>query len=143
MFISEWLALIVSGIAAGTDLKWRRIPHFLTIPSIVTAVVFHFREGLSVWELVWGIVPAAILYLIAVATHGRGLGGGDIMLVLLIGIAVGGIFTWVCLLLAFLFGAIVLVGTFLIFQKQITEYPLAPFLFLGLLCSQLLQHGLQ
>jgi prepilin peptidase CpaA len=77
-----WILSAVFALAAGlTDLRWRRIPNWLTVPAILTAIVLHAIGGgwpgarLSLLGTALGLGLLLPLVLI------RALGAGDWKLV--------------------------------------------------------------
>lgn len=83
------LAIIVVGTAMLTDLRWRRIPNFLTLPAIGLAiglrVAFQGWPGLAI--ALGGAIVAPVLLLLL--HGGKGLGMGDLKLAAAIGAIVG------------------------------------------------------
>lgn len=86
MHAAIWLLSALFALAAGiTDLRWRRIPNWLTYPAVPVAVVLHAIAGrwpetkLSLEGLALGfgiLLPFVLL---------RSLGGGDLKLVSALG----------------------------------------------------------
>lgn len=85
-----WILSAVFAMTAGfTDLRWRRIPNWLTYPAAPIAVALHAIAGR--WPeaklSLEGLALAAILFLVFYLL--RGLGGGDLKLGIGLGAFVG------------------------------------------------------
>ncbi|WP_342319828.1 prepilin peptidase [Corynebacterium mayonis] len=79
LFVLVVCAAVWSVALAYWDLRWGRLPDFLTLPAGALALGSIWLWPAAVWALVW---PA--FYLLG----GRGIGGGDIKLALPLGAAV-------------------------------------------------------
>lgn len=79
--LSLWL-----GILALSDLRWKRVPVWLlTVGGIImTFMSFnqHAQGGKNAAELVWGLVPGALLLLTAAVTKKAGIADGIVLLLL-------------------------------------------------------------
>jgi prepilin peptidase CpaA len=84
-----FLALIVAGIAAGIDVKSRRIPNWLTIPGFFMGLTVN--QILYGWNgLKWGLAGAlAMLAVLLPIVLLRGLGAGDWKLMGALGATLG------------------------------------------------------
>jgi prepilin peptidase CpaA len=80
------LTLVVS-IAAFTDLKWRRIPNWLTLPALPVGVIAQSVYGDGVWQSLAGAL-AGFLALLPLFLIGAG-GAGDVKLFAAVGSFVG------------------------------------------------------
>ena len=97
-----WITAVLL-VAAISDLRWRKIPNWLTYPTMIAAIIYHAsRSGLtgglfSLEGIALGTALLIIPYLMG------GMGAGDVKLLGAVGGLVGpqGVF------LAFLFSAIV------------------------------------
>lgn len=92
--INIWAAIAVSvfiGIAVYTDLKWRRIPNWITVPAFALAVLFHVLvagwSGLAMSLAGFGTGFGILLVLWLIG----GGGGGDVKLMGAAGAWVGAI----------------------------------------------------
>lgn len=99
------------------DLRLKLIPDIITFPGMIYfAVLRLFYRTDPWWDYVLGfIVAGGLLLLIAVVSRG-GMGGGDIKLMAMTGLAIG----WKWALLAFLFATLIggLVGLALLLFKM-------------------------
>jgi prepilin peptidase CpaA len=90
--MTEWLtgaALIaVATLATWFDLKERRVPNALTVPSFAFAVLVGLLNGLP--GLGWALAGGAICFLFALPLFlAGGLGGGDVKLLTAFGAFLG------------------------------------------------------
>lgn len=87
--VQQWIALVVSVCACGTDIRTRRIPNEITLGStavaLAYALVVHGARGLLFAVLGWtaGLVIFLPFYLL------RGLGAGDVKLMACLGAWLG------------------------------------------------------
>lgn len=79
--LSLWL-----GILAVLDLRWKRVPVWLLAVggTILTFVSVNWcvLEVKGITELVWGLVPGALLLLMAMTTKKAGIADGIVLLLL-------------------------------------------------------------
>lgn len=84
-----WVVLMVVTVAAFTDLRSRRIPNWLTLPSLaaglVTCGMLHGLDGL--WRSAAGAGLAVLL--LAALCFLRGMGWGDLKLCAAVGAWIG------------------------------------------------------
>ncbi len=86
MAFASTSALIVTLIAAVCDLRWRRIPNWLTLAALVSALVWHTSQG--TWrDAALGMLLAALIYLPLWLVGGRG--GGDVKFMAALGAWLG------------------------------------------------------
>ncbi len=97
------LCSLLLGIAICLDMRWNRIPNWLTVPACLTGILYHvwsngLAEGLlfSLQGLVTGFAILLIPFLLG------GMGGGDVKLLAALGSWIGtsGVFN------LFLYGAL-------------------------------------
>ncbi|MBU0650022.1 prepilin peptidase [Patescibacteria group bacterium] len=85
-----------------------------------------------------GLVIALFFYLLVVLTKGRGMGGGDVKLGLLLGLVNGFPDGFVAVFLAFIIGSVVSLGLMAFSKKGLKDVvPFGPFLILGSVLSLL------
>ena len=79
--LSLWL-----GIMAVIDLRWKRIPVWLLAVGGMIVTIMSFNQytqaAKSFAELIWGLVPGALLLLMSVATKKAGIADGIVLLLL-------------------------------------------------------------
>ncbi len=121
-------------LVALIDLKHRLVLNVLVYPAIVITLVAHLIAGQLSMTIVGGVFAFMIFYGTALVKPGT-LGGGDVKLATLIGIAFGfPNILWVLIVGAG--SAAVIAGYFLLTAKgTIRSIPYAPFLCLGALIA--------
>lgn len=100
------LTIVVVTVAVITDLLWRRIPNFLTIPAFVLAVVVRlvFQGWTGLGLAIAGAVAAPVLLLLM--HGGKGIGMGDLKLTAAIGAMLGPVMAVVTVLLSAVAGGL-------------------------------------
>jgi len=98
--------IVVVTVAVITDLLWRRIPNFLTIPAFVLAVVVRlvFQGWTGLGLAIAGAVAAPVLLLLM--HGGKGIGMGDLKLTAAIGAMLGPVMAVVTVLLSAVAGGL-------------------------------------
>jgi prepilin peptidase CpaA len=104
------LTIILVGAAMITDLRSRRIPNFLTLPTLGLALILRFAfQGWAGLGLALG--GAALAPLLLLAMHGgKGLGMGDLKLAMAVGAIVGPLLAFVSMLAAAIAGGVMAVA---------------------------------
>lgn len=107
------LTLVVA--ASVTDLKWRRIPNYLTLPGILAGFAIHF-VGSGWWGLLLAFSGTLLAPCVLSLLHGgKGLGMGDIKLAAALGALFGPVMGTVAMLASGVCGGILAV--FWIFKE--------------------------
>ncbi len=83
-----WLVLVPAVLAALIDVRSRRIPNAIVIPSLAVVLVLSWLQGAG-WAAVVGMVVAATPGVGARVAAGGGFGAGDVKLLAYGGAAVG------------------------------------------------------
>jgi len=88
-FVYPATATVVALIGAGTDIKSRRIPNYLTGPAILLGLLLHV--SLDGWHGLWtsfaaGLIAGAIFLALYLA---GGMGAGDVKLITAVGCIAG------------------------------------------------------
>lgn len=136
-----YLTLLGILIAATiTDLKYRLIYNrFVLIGIVVTGVIRIFSHPKPWWDYVLtGFGVFIVLYLIAVFTDERSIGGGDVKLFGMMGLALGWEPFFIIFLLSHVLAAVYVLGLKIIHWKETnrkTEFPFAPFILLATLIA--------
>ena len=107
--------LVVS--AAGSDLRARRVPNWITIPGLVLAIALNtvLPHGSGWRSSLLGLVAASAVYLIFFAL--RAMGAGDVKLMAAVGAAVGPANWFLIFVVTALFGGVAAVGTILVRKR--------------------------
>ncbi|HCC22494.1 hypothetical protein A2480_04490 [Candidatus Uhrbacteria bacterium RIFOXYC2_FULL_47_19] len=122
----NWFIISVLTIVFVFDLRYMLIPRLVVLPAFVLVLAANLFLGLSVWSMVLGIVVSAgFFWLQYLLSHGRWIGGGDINLGLLMGVALGFPNALAALFLAYIVGAAV--GVSLLATKRSTWHDELPF----------------
>jgi len=119
-------------ISTYTDLRYRKIFDVITFTAIGVILiirVFHHPQGISMY--LWGLLPAVLFYLAAWMSKGKAIGGGDIKLILFLGLTIGGIGTIMSIAYAFLTALLLAAVLYVAAGKKFSEYPMAPFFTVG------------
>lgn len=116
------------------DLRYRLIPNVLVYPAVIVALLLAFAQpDFTAAALVGGGMAFGVFYLTALLQPGK-LGGGDVKLAGLIGLAFGFPGMLWALLVGGSMGAIV-AAYLLLAKRDIPGIPYAPFLCLGALVA--------
>ncbi len=118
IYFGLWLYILTSLIILAVyDLHWMLLPDVVLLPAVAVTAAYLFglvlsRQPLAMvtGPLIAGFGAGAGFYALAAITRGKGMGGGDIKLVFLMGLLLGIQKTATALFLAFLSAAIVGVG---------------------------------
>jgi leader peptidase (prepilin peptidase) / N-methyltransferase len=154
-FVKGLVFAMVLIVLIFTDLSERRIPHKITLPAIALGVAFSFLTPVDNrpigWLLArWSVFPSPLLLsLIGAAAgaliggglffvvgeifyhlrHKEGLGFGDVMLMLVVGVFLGPPLTLMTILLGSLLGSFIAIPTTLINSKfRNYQWPYGSFL---------------
>ena len=133
----NFVAGVVLFVLAVIDFKKKWIPVGPVLALGGVLLVFRLFEGVTISNLVYGLVPGVILLLVAWITKEK-IGVGDGLLFLSLGCGYG--IESMMLLLAAAFGAAAVISmVLLVFGRanRKTELPFLPFLFVGWLVSVL------
>lgn len=135
-----WLVVGVMVVIFIFDLRWYLIPDQVTLPAMAAVVAFNLAiefwlgggeaAGLF-WRnwLIGGIIGGGFFLLQFLATKGKGIGGGDLRLGLLMGLVLGWQNLLVALFLAYMAGSIVGLTLISLGKKQWgSKLPLGVFL---------------
>lgn len=128
---------VVSGLLVifFADIKYYIIPFQILLPSLAIVVIWHlyFQPEFFLSFLISGLAAFAFFLFIFLITKGRGMGFGDVILALYMGVLLGFPNIVVALYVAFLTGAIVSIILILTGKKELKGgvIPFGPFLIFG------------
>lgn len=130
LLIRNWFVIAVMIIIFVYDLRWYLILDVVTLPACLVVLGLNLALGYSWQNLLFsGIIGAGFFLIQFLISRGRWLGGGDIRLGLLMGLALGWPDVILAILLAYVSGS--LVGLSLVAggkKKWGAKLPLAVFL---------------
>jgi len=88
-FVYPAVATVVALIGAGTDIKSRRIPNYLTGPAILLGLLLH--TSLDGWHGLWTSLAAGLIcgVIFLVFYLAGGMGAGDVKLIAAVGCIAG------------------------------------------------------
>ena len=132
--IQFFTVAVLLGIASVKDIKTREIPDWISFCVLCAAVLDFNIQNL------WGIIVAAIFFVVALQT-GK-IGGGDVKLIAALSV-VCGLWSSLALLLFAQLSMLVFYWISVIVQKSHggtadKVLPFVPFIFIGYLCSVLI-----
>jgi len=115
------------------DFKWQIIPDRFSLPAIAIILILNFFAGVSVYSMAIGAAIAGGFFLLQfLISKGRWIGGGDIRLGALIGVALGFQKTILALLISYVLGAVIsLILIYLQKKKMDSEIAFGTFLICG------------
>ncbi|WP_243297455.1 prepilin peptidase [Bacillus litorisediminis] len=135
--VVSFLLISLLSIIIVTDLKYMLIPNKILIYFLVFLLVYRVFSPLDPWwnPYAAGVGVSLFLLLVAILSKG-GMGGGDIKLFFVIGIALGFPNVLLTFFLATIIGAVIgMIGIFLGRIKKRQAIPFGPFIALGALLS--------
>ena len=128
--IRDWFLISVMIVIFIYDLRWYLILDKVALPACAIIFLFNFFLGIS-WQnmLISGIIGSSFFLIQFIISKGKWIGGGDIRLGLLMGLALGWPYVILAIFLAYLIGSAVGVGLILAGKKQWgSKVPLGVFL---------------
>ncbi len=130
--ITAMLAAAFLLLIALIDIKYRIVPNALIYPSMFVVVVLHaLARTIPLSEIVVGGMFAFMIFFVVMQLRPGDLGGGDVKLAGMLGLAFGFPDILYVLLIGTGAGAVFAVGGVLARQSRKLTFPYAPFLCLG------------
>lgn len=129
----DWFLIAVMIVIFVYDLRWYLILDLVTLPACVVVFCLNLLLGIS-WQnmLVSGIIGGSFFLVQYLISRGKWIGGGDIRLGLLMGLALGWPAILPAIFLSYFIGSIVGIGLIAAGQKKWgSEIPLGVFLSVG------------
>jgi prepilin signal peptidase PulO-like enzyme (type II secretory pathway) len=126
----DWFLIAVMIVVFVIDLRWYLILDIVVLPAAAIVFILNLILGIS-WQnlLISGIIGGSFFLIQFLISKGKWIGGGDIRLGLLMGLALGWPNILVALFLAYFIGSIVGIGLILAGKKKWGgEVPLGTFL---------------
>lgn len=123
------VSLIMLGILAKYDLKWKKIPQVWMLLFTGIAFLFAYINRTSIYEMIVSMIPGMILLTISLLTH-EAIGYGDGAVALVLGLMLGVDLCVFSVLLGFLL--IAPYALYRMWKRNKEPIPLIPFLLLGM-----------
>jgi leader peptidase (prepilin peptidase) / N-methyltransferase len=129
----DWLIITVMTALFVFDLRWYILPDALTLPAALSLFALNILAGFSLWNLlISGIIGSSFFLVQYLISKGKWIGGGDIRMGLLMGIALGWPLTIVAIFLSYILGSLVSIPLLLSGKKKFgSKIPLGVFLAAG------------
>jgi len=108
ILLRDWFLISIMIVIFVQDLRWYVILDKVTLPACLIVLLLNLFLGYSLWNLlISGIISGSFFLLQFIISGGKWIGGGDIRLGMLMGLALGWPPVLVALFLAYLIGSIV------------------------------------
>ncbi|MFH0951468.1 MAG: prepilin peptidase [bacterium] len=137
LLIRNWLLIVILTTIFVMDLRWYVIVDKVSLPASAIILAINLYLGLP-WQnlALAGIIGGSFFLLQFVVSKGKWIGGGDIRLGLLMGVALGWPQVAVALFLAYILGSIYGVLFIILGKKDLkAKVPFGTFLSLGTLIT--------
>ncbi len=133
----DWFIISVMIVVFIYDLRWYEILDKVTIPACLAVLAMNLLLGFSLWNLlISGIIGGGFFLIQFLISQGKWIGGGDIRLGLLMGLALGWPVVILAIIISYFIGSVVGVGLILTGKKKWgSEVPLGVFLAAGTIIS--------
>lgn len=128
--LKSWFIISVMTIIFIYDLKWYLILDIITLPACLIVFILNLATGQN-WQnlLISGIIGAGFFLLQFVVSNGKWIGGGDIRLGLLMGLALGWPMVLVAIFIAYIIGSFIGIILLILKKKSFgSKIPLGIFL---------------
>lgn len=111
MLIRDWFLVSIFTIIFIMDFRWYVILDRVSLPAIIVSLIINLALGFS-WQslLISATIGASFFLIQFIVSRGRWIGGGDVRLGLLLGIALGWPYIVAVIFLAYGLGAIIGLG---------------------------------
>jgi leader peptidase (prepilin peptidase) / N-methyltransferase len=126
----DWFIIAAMTIIFIYDLRWYLILDIVTLPACVVVFLLNLTLGIT-WQnmLISGIIGSSFFLIQFLISRGKWIGGGDIRLGLLMGLALGWPLILVAIFIAYIIGSFISVGLIIAKKKQwSSQIPLGIFL---------------
>lgn len=131
--LRDWFLIAVMIVIFIYDLRWYLILDLVTLPACLAILILNLFLGFNLWDLlISGIIGGSFFLVQFLISRGKWIGGGDIRLGLLMGLALGWPAVLTAIILSYFMGSIVGLGLIISGKKQWgSELPLGVFLSAG------------
>ena len=129
----DWFLISAMMVIFIYDLRWYLILDIVTLPACLVVLILNLALGFSLWNLlVSGIIGSGFFLLQFLISGGKWIGGGDIRLGLLMGLALGWPGVIAAIIISYFLGSLVGLGLIAAGKKRWgSEIPLGVFLAAG------------
>ncbi|MDP2709368.1 MAG: prepilin peptidase [bacterium] len=131
--LRDWFLISAMIVVFIYDLRWYLILDIVTLPACLIALILNLLLGFDLWNLlISGIIGSSFFLSQFIISGGRWIGGGDIRLGLLMGLALGWPGVMVAIIISYFLGSIAGLGLIAAGKKQWgSQLPLGVFLAAG------------
>jgi leader peptidase (prepilin peptidase) / N-methyltransferase len=131
--LRDWFLISVMIVIFIYDLRWYLILDKVTLPACLIVFILNLILGINLWNLlISGIIGGSFFLIQFLISRGKWIGGGDIRLGLLMGLALGWPGVILAIIISYFLGSIIGIGLILSGKKQwSSEVPLGVFLTIG------------
>ena len=131
--LRDWFLISAMMVIFIYDLRWYLILDIVTLPACLVVLILNLALGFSLWNLlVSGIIGSGFFLLQFLISGGKWIGGGDIRLGLLMGLALGWPGVIAAIIISYFLGSLVGLGLIAAGKKRWgSEIPLGVFLAAG------------
>jgi len=131
--LRDWFLISAMMVIFIYDLRWYLILDIVTLPAGLVVLILNLALGFSLWNLlVSGIIGSGFFLLQFLISGGKWIGGGDIRLGLLMGLALGWPGVIAAIIISYFLGSLVGLGLIAAGKKRWgSEVPLGVFLAAG------------
>ena len=131
--LRDWFIIAVMIVIFIYDLHWYLILDIVTLPACFIIFILNLILGFGLWNLlISGIIGGSFFLIQFVISKGKWIGGGDIRLGLLMGLALGWPGVLTAIIISYFIGSIVGLGLIMAGKKKWgSEVPLGIFLTVG------------
>jgi len=130
LIVRDWFLISVMIVVFIYDLKYYLILDIISLPSILIIFIFNFFLGFNLLNLlISGIIGGSFFLFQFLISKGEWIGGGDIRLGILMGVALAWPMSVIAILLAYIIGVIAVLPLLISKKKKFkSEIPLGIFL---------------
>jgi len=131
--LRDWFLISVMMVIFVYDLRWYLILDIVTLPACLAVLILNLALSFDLWNLlVSGIIGSGFFLLQFLISGGKWIGGGDIRLGLLMGLALGWPGVIAAIIISYFLGSLVGLGLIAAGKKRWgSEIPLGVFLAAG------------
>lgn len=128
--LRDWFIIFIMIVIFIYDLRWYLILDKITLPACLIVLLINLYLGIGLWNLlISGIIGSSFFLFQFVISKGKWIGGGDIRLGLLMGLALGWPKIILAMFLAYIIGSVAGISLIIAGKKQLgSKIPFGIFL---------------